>query len=138
MAFIDCEELFPQWLTARIILTEYVNGIKGWKLTRGPRNAMHISLDTNLDIEMMPEEDRPLVYQLVEEAVSGFMPDLTQFLHQPITATTEAQIRSTLGQHEADMVARGEPSLRDRISEALGIKGRYISNIHMRSVLLEH
>src|SRR6266576_3332806 len=109
MTFQSCEELFPQWLTARIILTEYVRSIKGWKLARGTRGSLEVSIDSSFPIEAMPPEDRPTVYRLVEEAAASSLPDLSQFLGEPITALAEARVLSVLRQHENDLVARGEP-----------------------------
>jgi len=116
----ECEELFPKWITARVILTLYVNGIRGWKVTRGPRNAMRISLDSSIDIAI-PEEDRPLVYRLIEDAVSGCLPDLSGFLGSSNDSVTEQSMLRHLNDHVAALVQRGEPDLQSRIAEALGL-----------------
>jgi hypothetical protein len=116
----ECEGLFPNWITARVILTEYVKGIRGWKVTRGHRNAMQISLDSSIDIAM-PEEDRPLVYRLIEGAVSGCLPDLSGFLGSPNDSVTAQNMLWHLNDHLAALVQRGEPDLQSRIAEALGL-----------------
>ena len=122
----ECEELFPKWFTARVILTEYVNGIRGWKVTRGHRKAMQISLDLSIDIAI-PEEERPLVYRLIAGAVSGCLPDLSGFLGSPNDSVTEQNMLWHLNDHMAALVQRGEPDLKSRIAEALGIWGMRFS-----------
>jgi len=118
-----CEELFPKWIAARVILTEYVNGIRGWKVTSGPRNAMRISLDSSINIATMPGEYRPLIHRLIEGAVSGCLPDVSGFLGRPIDSVTEQRMLSYLNDHMAALVQRGEPDLKSRIAEALGLPG---------------
>jgi hypothetical protein len=118
-----CEKLFPKWMTARAVLTEYVNGIRGWKVTSGPRNAMRISLDSSVSIATMPEEYRPLVHRLIEGAVSGCLPDVSGFLGRPIDPATEQNMLCYLNDHMAALVQRGEADLKSRIAEALGLSG---------------
>jgi hypothetical protein len=118
----ECEELFPQWFCARVILTEYVNGIRGWKVTRGHRKAMQISLDSSIYIAI-PEAEHPLVYRLIAGTVSGCLPDLSGFLGRPNDSVAEQSMLWHLNDHMATLVQHGEPDLRSRIAEALGIRG---------------
>jgi hypothetical protein len=112
----DCKKLFPKWATTRHILTEYVNGIRGWKVTRGPRNVMRISLDSSIDT-LVPVAHRSLLYRLIETAVSGGLPDLSSFLGSPNDSVTQQSVLRLLNDHMAALIRRGEPDLKSRIAE---------------------
>jgi hypothetical protein len=116
----DCEKLFPKWISARVILTAYVSGIRGWKVTCGTRNAIRISLDSSINI-VTPAEVRPLVYSLIQDAASACLPDLSSFLGSPNDSVTEQNILQHLNDHMTALFEQGEPDLKSRIAEALGL-----------------
>lgn len=103
--FRPCEEIFPQWLTARIILTEFVEKIGGWRITHDPvTRACNVALELGFPIDAMPPEDRYTVEAIVFRTIEEFLPDFSCCLGAPGTEATEAQMLCEINhrQHEIE------------------------------------
>jgi hypothetical protein len=128
---ISCEEHFPEWITARIILTEWIVGIDGWDVSFNiiehkanivPHNR------GNLTPATFPEEDFDKVMELCNPVLATYLPEaeLMRFLSSgPIKQAANAAalmvIQSIVQNHERVIIANGGDSFRDALAKALGI-----------------
>jgi hypothetical protein len=120
MSRATVEELFSHWITAESILREYVNGIKGWKVTV-IKNHASVSLDTPLSLETLPLDVRDKVASIIAETCAPYMPNFSDFVGQPIDLFTADRILSAIRNREADMVAQGQPAVKEALARAFGL-----------------
>jgi hypothetical protein len=118
--FVPCEALFPQWMTARIILDEFVKRLGRFRVSANG-SAVSIHLDQGYPIEVVPPEDREKVRYILENACARFLPDLREFLNNAINESTMYNVLSAIENHAMERLHRGEPSLKDELRFDLGL-----------------
>lgn len=118
--FVPCEELFPQWMTARIILGEFVGKIGGFYLS-AEGNDLSLHFEQGYPIEAFPEEDGQKATEIINRTVTNFLPDLSQFLGQQINNMTANNILGFIENNRKEKMYQGKASLKDDLRFSLGI-----------------
>lgn len=125
------EELFPQWLTGRIILEQWVSGISGWHVGVNSQDphTLDISISCCDDLlSLTPPEDQDKVWGIytttIQEYVGAAL--FEEFLggkySLPSNAQTFAFVKSRLCNHEQDVIACGGLDIRDTMARAFGLR----------------
>lgn len=96
------EKLFPEWKTARIMLTALCNEIF-WGYVRFDRirNSCDVGFGIPETVLSFPPEDLPKVYDIILQVTNDYIPDsLKRMLNHPISEETRVSIRSMLMENE--------------------------------------
>jgi len=90
------EKLFPEWKTARIMLSYLCSEIF-WGYVRFDRirNSCDVGFGIPETILSFPPEDLPKVYEIIFRVTNDYIPDdLKQMINKPINEETKEKIRS--------------------------------------------
>jgi len=133
--FIPCEEIFPQWLTAKPILEDWHSKIDPiecfFNYNRNGNIGFILPVVLNIvsgkwvnQVEIFPEEDRPKVYEILFSVAGDYIPDkeiLESFLRQLITEHTKHQIGQTIKDKEQCIISAGGRTALNELSFRLGL-----------------
>jgi len=124
-----CEEIFPQWITSRIILTDFCNKILGWKVSI-LENAIYASLQYPFVVDgfdevslvlSFPEEDRYKVINICESVHRDYFPNPDQFLNEMADERLQYKVSLWLDRYENYVINCGGRSAVDEVRYRLGI-----------------
>jgi hypothetical protein len=128
------EELFPQWLTARIIIKQWIDGISGWSVKASERDnhTCEIGLAVERDLRfLVPPEDMEHAWLIVMRTLSDYIGSMiSDYVNRSpywpkMDEVTFQQMRMLLINNEQEKIARGYGSIKDAMAKAFGL-GRMI------------
>ena len=133
--FKDAEDLFPHWITCRIILKSWVESIVGFIVSVSEVSSHYnidIALKTNLSlISLVPDEYNDLVCKIYSDAMLNYLPNLEAFYLEPISSYTCASINMYLTSHDCNLISE-QKDIKTVMYKAFGIKDTKLHNIEFK------
>jgi len=128
--FVSVKELFPNWLTAEIMLTEFVKETEDW-IVHGNESNVDYGLEfprardqlTGVLVPMLdtfPPEDRPKVKQICEKLMEDYS-DLEHLIGEKQTEQTRHMMLRDLKSRECEILSCGGRLIRQELSFRLGL-----------------
>lgn len=123
----DIEEKFPQWMTARIIMTEWVDNICGFSAIAGPKDfsTVLIELRTKSDvplIAMVPYEDVLGVNEIYGTVMQEFVGEIARnALGREVTPMSLHGLASECEAKERECIARDGKGIQFHMARAFGL-----------------
>jgi len=135
---VSVTNLFPNWMTAEIMLTDFVKRTGSWIV--GPsdqiRSDIHCGLEFplvwNLNnrewipmFEIFPPEDKPKVLEICEKVMDDYLPDLKYYMGQKVTEPTLQSILAGIKAWEGKIICNGGRPVKEELAFRLGLWGIY-------------
>jgi len=130
------EKLFPEWKTARIMLTTLCNEIV-WGYIRFNRitNSCNVGFGIPESVLSFPPEDRPKVLDIIFKVTNDYIPDgLKRMLNQPMSEETREKIRSMLMDNEQRIRSKTGRTAIEELKYQFGLLS---PNIHQLWIIKE-
>ena len=129
--YIPCEELFPGWMTAGIILKDFCAKVKEWGIS-GNENNLNISLEypwvrDELSGEMVPqilffpEEDIDRVISIIDRLQFDYNPNIDDCLYKINNEWIKNEILNRIKNYECNIIELGGRPILEELKFRLGI-----------------
>jgi hypothetical protein len=132
--FVSVEKLFPNWITARLALNDWVKEFTGLVAEQEGRKIKFF-FDTSNKIDSFPSEDRGLVFNILERLIEDYTLDLKHLRNQRIDNNMMNYIKNALEEHEYNIKKIGGRCLLDELQFRLGLKNDLIHNLAISAVI---
>jgi len=119
--FIPVDKLFPHWMTAKPILTDFVQRTKDWAVSSVNGDSSNIAI--GLEFPNVWDEISGPVIGICHTLMADYIPDLRRYKGQKVTEATFASIKMEIRSRESYIVSLGGRPVKAELAFRLGLWG---------------
>lgn len=134
--FVSVSEIFPHWMTAKPMLTDFVQRTKDWVVSNHSDVPSNIGIGLEFPnvwdeisggpvpmMESFPPEDRPKVIGICHTLMADYLPDLSKYRLELVTETTFESIKCAIRSRESYVTSLGGRPVKAELAFRLGLWG---------------
>lgn len=134
--FIGVDKLFPCWVTAKIMLTKFVQKIGDWAISSVPGDPSNIVVGLEFPnvrnvltgelvpmVETFPPEDRPQVIHICHRVMGDYVSDLNPHRMHKVTQERFERIKMEIRSRQSYIESLGGRPVKAELAFRLGLWG---------------
>jgi len=133
----DCQDVFPDWYSARENLNEFCNGTQPWEVLSNEDDPTQLNIGLRFPLKFdvtayipcmvpmirtFPEIHQDQIQKICIELMADYLPDLNKFIMEIVTDEIRHYILSDINNKGQQIISEGGRIWKDEMLFRLGVR----------------